>query len=84
MKNLQNNLPIPYTNIPNKKFLSENFSNSNNKKLSGNNLLDSKSENKNMSIIEKKKLCDTKNLLEFLNGLDEDLIDFVRTQKGSR
>jgi hypothetical protein len=39
---------------------------------------------KNMSIMEKKNKDDTKNLLDFLQSLDEDLIDYVRTQKGSR
>jgi len=37
-----------------------------------------------MSIIEKKNLDETKSLLDFLNGIDEELIDYVRTQKGSR
>ena len=37
-----------------------------------------------MSIIEKKNLDETKSLLDFLNGIEEELIDYVRTQKGSR
>jgi len=37
-----------------------------------------------LSIIEKKNRDDTKSLLDFLNSLNEKLIDFVRTQKGSR
>ncbi len=39
---------------------------------------------KTMSIVEKKNIDDTKNLKDFLNSLDEELIDFVRTQNGSR
>jgi hypothetical protein len=37
-----------------------------------------------LSISEKKAKDDTKNLVDFLNGLQEDLIDYVRTHKGSR
>jgi len=44
----------------------------------------SKFNSRTMSIIEKKNIDDTKNLIDFLNSLDEDLIDYVRTQKGSR
>ncbi len=47
----------------------------------GNNI---KFNSKTMSIMEKKNRDDTKNLTDFLNSLDEDLIDYVRTQKGSR
>ena len=55
------------------------------KKFSENSPLEpSKFNSKTMSILEKKNMDDTKNLVDFLNGLDEELIDYVRTQKGSR
>ena len=55
------------------------------KKFSENSTLEpSKFNSKTMSILEKKNMDDTKNLVDFLNGLDEELIDYVRTQKGSR
>ncbi len=38
----------------------------------------------NQSIAKKKAVDDTNNLMSFLNGINEDLIDYVRTQKGSR
>ncbi len=65
------------TEVPNyspKKKYSEGVQNNDNFKFNS----------KTMSIMEKKNRDDTKNLTDFLNSLDEDLIDYVRTQKGSR
>ena len=44
----------------------------------------SRFSNSNLTIIEKKNRDDTKNLLDFLNNINENLIDYVKTQKGSR
>ncbi len=38
----------------------------------------------NLSVAKKKASDDTNNLLTFLNGINEELIDYVQTQKGSR
>lgn len=76
MKELSQNLPVKKISEQ------EGFNMINNNSI---NMLNAgKFNSKTMSIVEKKNKDDTKNLTDFLNSLDEDLIDFVRTQKGSR
>lgn len=63
--------------IPPRKTVSENFA------MTSSDVAQ-KFNSRTMSIAEKKNRDDTKNLTDFLNSINEDLIDYVRTQKGSR
>lgn len=91
-KNLTDVNKETYQNIY-PQILSQNFSNSNqnegpnsqnNLKKKGNNNNNNVINTENSSILKKKVQDDSNSLNNFLKGINEELIDYVRTQKGSR